>query len=146
MKKIPLFILAYFIFPSLAFAQDIGLSRKNKPGNIPLGMSIGDMVATFLQLMYIIGALGTLVFIVWGSMDWILAGGDKEKLAAARKKIINSIIGITLLALSAFIVSLVGAIVGIDVFNLNCLPALYQTPGVNSIRCSGPAAPISPGS
>lgn len=143
MKKIYLLIFTYLIFPITAFAQDIGISRKNKPGNIPGDMSLGKLIANALQIMYIIGALGVLVFIVWGALDWIMAGGDKEKLAAARKKIINSIVGLFLLALSGFIISLIGEIVGIDVFNLGSFPALFEDPSLRKVPVPGTRDPNS---
>lgn len=135
MKKILLLISAYLLFPAITYAQTIGISRKNKPGDIPLDMTLGGLVANALGILYVIGAVGVLIFMVWGAMDWILAGGDKEKLAAARKKIMNSIIGLFLLALSMFIISLVGEITGINVLKLNCLPALNQSPAVNQLPC-----------
>ena len=135
MKKILFLILAYFLLPTITYAQTIGISRKNKPGNIPLDTSLGSLVVNTLQILYIIGGLGVLVFVVWGAMDWILAGGDKEKLASARKKIMNSIIGLVLLGLSVFIIALIGEITGINILKLNCLPALYQSPAVNQLPC-----------
>lgn len=136
------FSTTYFLLSSnipSVFAQGIGLHKANKPGNIPIDQPIGNIVTNILQILFIIGGLGVLIFIVWGAMDWILAGGDKEKLAAARKKIMNSIIGLILLALSVFIVSLIGQVTGIDVFNLKGLPTLYQTP--SSIMQQAPGAP-----
>lgn len=128
MKKALISFLVSLSFPTTVFAQ-IGLSKDKKPGNIPVDISLGALIANTLQIMVIVGGLAALVFLVWGALDWILAGGDKEKLAGARKKIINTIVGLALLALSGFIVGLLGAILGIDIFNLKELPALFQVPG-----------------
>jgi hypothetical protein len=54
-----------------------------------------------------------MIMIIWGAVDWIFSGGDKEKIAGARKRITQSIIGLVLLS-SAFVIMLVlGQILGI---------------------------------
>lgn len=79
-----------------------------------MGTSTGTIVSNFVLIMYITGGLAVLVFMIWGAFDWITSGGDKEKITNARRKITNALIGLALLALSAFIVSLAGQIVGYD--------------------------------
>lgn len=50
---------------------------------------------------------------VWGAVDWILSGGDKEKIASARKRITTAIIGLVLLSLTFVVMVVVGQILGI---------------------------------
>jgi hypothetical protein len=75
---------------------------------------IGTVTKNVISLFFAFGGLAVLIFFVWGAFDWIVSGGDKEKVAGARKKMTNSIIGLVLLALSYFIVGLVGDIVGFN--------------------------------
>lgn len=135
MKKI--FILSYIsllvfttvIVPVFAAEDQIRLGDKQPAG---MGIkavgnpnaSIGNIVSNFVRIMYIAGGLAVLVFLLWGAFDWITSGGDKEKIAGARRKIINALIGMALLALSAFIVTLSGQIVGFDPLNTGSLPKL----------------------
>ncbi len=129
MKKVLFLISLYFIYPISAFAQNIGLPKSKVPAGVPFETSLGSVIANVLQIMFIVGILGGLVFIVWGSLDWITSGGDKEKLAGARKKIVTAIIGLTVMALSLFIISLVGEILGINnILNQGPLPKLNQAP------------------
>lgn len=138
-----IFLFSFFIFfSSPTFAQNkdcsgdqcfINIGERQKARQIPgipafdnPNASPGALVSNSLRIMYILGGLAVLVFIVWGAFDWITSGGEKEKVAGAQKKITNSLIGLALLALSAFIVSLVGQIVGIDPTKMGILPTLGQ--------------------
>ena len=65
-----------------------------------------------LTLFFTVGAIGVIIYFVWGAVDWIMSGGDKEKIANARKKMTNALIGLALLALAFVIIAVVGEIVG----------------------------------
>lgn len=129
MKLILPFIFSFIIltFPFAVTAQNIRLGDKQEYGipafNNP-NATVGNIVANALQIMAIVGGLAVLVFIVWGAFDWITSGGDKEKIAGARRKILNAFIGLALLALSAFIITLFGQIVDFDPLNTGSLPKL----------------------
>jgi hypothetical protein len=75
---------------------------------------IGTVLKNTISLFFIVGGLATLIYFVWGATDWIMSGGDKEKVAGARKKMTNAVIGLVLLSLSYFLVGLVGDIVGFN--------------------------------
>lgn len=111
-------------------AIHLGERQKSGAFGIPAygnpNASPGNLVSNGLRIMYILGGLAVLVFIVWGAFDWITSGGDKEKLSGAQKKITNSLIGLALLALSAFIVALFGDIVGINPLDMGTIPTLGQ--------------------
>jgi hypothetical protein len=132
MKKF--FILIYILcFPLLSAcvnAQDaINLGKKQTVGMKAVGnnnASVGNIISNFILIMYIVGGLAVLVFLIWGAFDWITSGGDKEKVAGARRKIMNALIGLALLSLSAFIVTLFGEVVGFDPLNTPALPRLDQ--------------------
>ncbi|MDP3941302.1 MAG: hypothetical protein Q8Q49_03235 [bacterium] len=55
----------------------------------------------------VIGVLLALFYLIWGGVSWTISGGDKEKIAAARKKIIYAIIGMVIIFLALFIVNLI---------------------------------------
>ena len=144
MKKLfILFLPFFFAFIPMAFAQNDSITGKTGEGAfINLGpkqthgipafnnpnASVGNLIANALQIMFIFGVLAVLVFLIWGAFDWVTSGGDKEKVSAARRKITNALIGLALLALSIFIVTLVGEIAGINPLNMGLLPTLGQQP------------------
>lgn len=81
----------------------------------PLGVPTGDFASgvgndILGSLLGIIAAFGVIivaVFIVWGGIMWITSAGDKQKIAAARNRIIYSIIGLVVILLSVFIINIV---------------------------------------
>lgn len=125
--KIIIIAILFFSVSPLAYAQNpvgnkadtinIGNQLNNKPVGIPAPAGsglVGIIVKNVISLFFVFGGLATLIFFVWGAFDWIVSGGDKEKVAGARKKMTNAIIGLVLLSLSYFIVGLVGEVVGFN--------------------------------
>lgn len=68
----------------------------------------------FLALLFTVGALGFIIMFLWGAVDWILSGGDKEKIAGARKRIVTAITGLVLMALTFVITIVIGQILGLQ--------------------------------
>jgi len=70
---------------------------------------LAKIVSFGIRTFLLISALAMLFYLLWGGYDWITSGGDKEKLAKARSKITNAVIGmvitISLLAVYNLIVS-----------------------------------------
>lgn len=136
MKKLIISLLLFACASSVSsvFAQaenTINLGSKQQYGIKAIGnanASVGNIVSNGIMILFIAGGLAVFVFFIWGAFDWITAGGDKEKITAARRKIVNALIGLTLLSLSYFIISLFGQIVGFDPFKTPPLPRLDQAP------------------
>jgi len=106
--------------PQVVTAQ-LGLDRANQPGGIKpakgdSASTLGTIVKNLVTLFYSTGALGFTIMIIWGAVDWILSGGDKEKIAGGRKRITTALVGIFLLALSFPIIAIIAQISGIDIF------------------------------
>lgn len=111
-----------------------GNAQINLGNKQPVGMgikaisnpnaSVGTIVSNAINILYIVGGLATIIYFLWGAFDWITAGGDKEKIGSARKKIIQSLVGLALLAASFFIIALVGQIVGYNPLKTPPLPRL----------------------
>ncbi len=122
-------ILTLFIaiFAQPAFSFDI-----TPPKDIPqpinsvkqAGSTFYNMLQAVITLVFTFAALAVLFFVVWGALEWIISGGDKESLAKAKKKITTALIGLLVLSLSFLLVTLVGKIVGIDFTNLPDLGSL----------------------
>ena len=85
--------------------------------NLDGGAALGLLMARLFRTFIIIGALALLLYLVWGGLSWITAGGDEKKLEDARNRITNAIIGMIVLVATAAIAAFVGNAVGIDVLN-----------------------------
>lgn len=87
---------------------------KNSSDNTGVTGLIGSIIGKGITLALIVGGLFVLMYLIWGGIDWITSEGDKEKLAKAQKKMLNAIIGIIVIAVSATIFGTVaGDILGI---------------------------------
>lgn len=115
-------ISAFLIFPALASAQ-INVNIKQGQGQgIPVKFAstpnaegiVQTILLNVIGLFFAVGGIGVIIYFIWGAVDWVLSGGDKEKIAGARKKMTNAIIGLVLLSLSFAIIRTVGAIAGFD--------------------------------
>lgn len=82
------------------------------------GNSFGDFISRILQIVMTVGVLAVFIFLVWGALDWITAGGEKGKIDAARNKITGSIIGLIILACTVAIFMLLQNFLGVHVFSV----------------------------
>lgn len=118
----------YLMLASTAFAQaDRNLSPGQPSQGININTSPSTIITNGISIVFIIAILLVLFFLIWGAFDWITSGGDKEKVAGARKKILAALIGLVILALSFVIAQVAGSILNIR-FNDLVLPRLDQSP------------------
>jgi len=86
--------------------------------DMPKGASgFARYIAIIWQVLVIFGGLAVLLWIIWGALDWIMAGGNAERLKSAKDKISNGILGLAILVLSFLIVKLISAITGLNILN-----------------------------
>ena len=131
-------ILPYLLFlliPDIVYGQGtgIGLSVKNQPGGLSIvdkendpGGLLSNLLRNSITLFFSIGGIGFTIMILWGGVNWILSGGDKEKIASARKRITTAIIGLVLLSLTFVIMVVIGQITGISALQ----SGVFSIPGL----------------
>ncbi|MDD2822581.1 MAG: pilin [Candidatus Daviesbacteria bacterium] len=62
--------------------------------------TIGGFLTPLLDVVFLIASVLMFVWMVWGIMQYIFAGGEKEKLAKARSRITWAIVGFCIVLLS----------------------------------------------
>lgn len=95
------------------------MAQVNEPIELPtfLGdverFTLGNILGWALRLVFVVAGLFVIYHLIFGALEWIQSGGDKEKVEKARKRITTAITGLVIL----FIV--LGGIVLIEsVFNI----------------------------
>ncbi|MDP3974080.1 MAG: hypothetical protein Q8P92_04615 [Candidatus Daviesbacteria bacterium] len=88
-----------------------GLVGKDQTGTQGLSLFLSQLVA----LIYVAAAVMLLFMLLWGGWDWMTSGGDKEKLAAARDKLIHALIGIGLFAAAFAIIRVIETAFGFKI-------------------------------
>jgi hypothetical protein len=99
---------------------------KNAPGGEGLGFlnfgtgaaGLGKFLSAAIQLIFMLAGIALVFMILWGAWDWIVSGGEKDKVAAARNKITNAIIGMIILAVSFAIIGVLGQFLGFEFFKI----------------------------
>ncbi len=88
------------------------------PSSVPdaSNTSVGQIVGWGLNVFIFVGIVASLGFIIFGGFKWITSGGDKQRLDAARKTIIYSIVGLIIMVLSVIAIAFIGSIFGVKYF------------------------------
>lgn len=116
-KKLILPLLGYLALPVQALAStsiNINLVPNNGAGVEANNITAPGLVAAIINL--IIGGTGLVSFIMllWGGFSWVTAGGDKDGVDKARKKITGALIGLALALSSYAFLRVLRILFGID--------------------------------
>lgn len=145
-KVLPfLIVLLYIFLPNVAFGQTPTVKLTPTPTSantlekiqvappenqgIDPDTSISEILTNIFRIIFVVAALAVLFMMIWGAFEWITSGGDKEKVAKARERITNALIGLALLALAFFILRIVGQMININLFGQFELPRLGPPQG-----------------
>lgn len=115
------FLSLFFAAPS--FAAEGFLCPKDKAfGKLcdlsPSGDGFSQLIGTAISIALIAAVVIALFFLIWGGIKWILSGGDKGGVEAARNTIIASIIGLVVTLAAYFILNFVLGFFGLSLSNI----------------------------
>ena len=84
----------------------------NKTGTQGFSLFLSNLI----ELIYALAGIVLVFMLVWGAWEWLVSGGDKEKIAAARSRIIHAIIGLMLFAIAFAVIGALGTFTGFKFF------------------------------
>lgn len=93
------------------------IERASQPGNAGAGLAF--YIAQLWKTIIIVGGLAFLLYLAWGGVEWVTAGGDKARVEEAQKKITNGFIGLAVLVASYAIIAFVQEVLGINILNID---------------------------
>ncbi|MFZ3301484.1 MAG: hypothetical protein WA152_02075 [Microgenomates group bacterium] len=73
-------------------------------------------------LLFVAGALFFFFQLIWGAVSWILSGGDKGSLEAAKNRLTSAVIGFVLLIASFALIGLIESFFKIDILSIDIGP------------------------
>ncbi len=80
-------------------SNELSTSMLNPEANgIQVPQDATTMIKNIISLVFIIAAMITFAYLVYGAISWITSGGDKSKVEAARNRITSAVIGLLILA------------------------------------------------
>ena len=128
-KKLFFFIQGLFTYPFLALpayaetsvnpcenAKGIAANLCDLGGNdgAKIAQTIQNIVVFFIVLAVIIA----LLYLLYGGIKWVTSRGEKDQVEAARNHIIAAIVGLIIVFLAVFIVTIVLSAFGIKLEQL----------------------------
>lgn len=103
------------LFQTTTVDIEAGLAQVG--GSAVVQSDLGTIIASYAGVAILIGAIATFGYLILGAIHWITAGGDTGKIDKARNQIVQSIIGLAVLASSFAIFSVVQYFFGINILN-----------------------------
>lgn len=76
-------------------------SEENINSALPIGLAILEIAITLSGII-------AFVMVIWGSVKFMLALGEPDKFAAARKTVQNAMIGLVIIIIAARVISFIG--------------------------------------
>lgn len=77
-------------------------------------------VAILWRSAVTLGGLAFILFLIWGGIDWLTAGGDKTRVETGQKMITNAFIGLAILIGSFALVTFIE-----NAFKINILAPIF---------------------
>lgn len=147
-KKLFIFIsslFAYLTLPLVTFAQTnsivnpcgnaAGAAGTTAPGIANVlcslgGPNIAQTIRNVVIFFIIIAVVVALFYLLYGGVKWITSKGDKTEVEAARNHITAAVVGLIVVFLAIFIISIILSAFGIKWENL-IIPSIGSaTPGI----------------
>lgn len=80
----------------------------------------------FVGLLLTFGGLAFFFMLLWGSVTWILSGGDKAHVENAKGRITNALIGFILMVAVFAIITFIETFFGINILSIDIGPLIIQ--------------------
>jgi hypothetical protein len=101
--------VAYLTLASSAFATTVDTCASGQ-FSVLCGLTaerFGPLIGQLIQLIFVIAVVVALLWLIYGGFRWLVSGGDKTQVSAAREHIVAAIIGLVIIFLSYFILNLI---------------------------------------
>lgn len=89
--------------------QYVGLNEV-RPSNV---------IAAVINFVLGVAGIISFIYLLWGGVQWIMAGGDKEGTEKARKKITAALIGLAIVFSAYALLYIVRVLFDVDIISVN---------------------------
>lgn len=79
-----------------------------------------------IGLLFVGGSIFFVFMMLWGAVTWIISGGDKAAIEAARGRITAALVGIVLLLSTFALIKIIETFFGIDILTIDIGPLVIQ--------------------
>ncbi len=115
--------------PAFADSAGVNTSITLSPPAQALGdIPLNNIPQFLITLLFIVGIIIAVVFLIYGGIKWILSGGDSKQVEGARSHIVAAIVGLIIVVGAFVILNIVFTILTGKPFHFGqlCIPSLTQ--------------------
>lgn len=77
----------------------------------------GSFLSSIVTSITVFAGLAFVLYFTLGALKWITAGGDKTQVTASKESMTQATIGLIAVVVSFFVIGIVGAVLGLNIFN-----------------------------
>ena len=117
-KYISSLAIVLAVSPAIIFAAGTDQINLNEVQDQWIGLSsitVNSILVFAINGILIASGIVAFFFLLWGGMQWILAGGDKEGTDKARKRLTAALIGLAIVFSAYALAILVKSVFGVDI-------------------------------
>lgn len=97
---------------SSSFNVDLGSQVSSR---VAINSDLGTFISRVFSAIIIVAGIATFVYMIYGGIEWVMSGGEKDKINGARAKITQAIIGLAVVASAWAVFKLVDYFFGIGI-------------------------------
>lgn len=122
------------------FGNFDGPAGQDVINRAPIGEAVARMISFLINMSFTVVAILVLLYMLWGAYLWISSGGEAEKISAARKKMVQAVIGmIVFVAVFSIWATVISKSFGLIKFENGGIE--FKLPTINNFNDGGAANP-----
>ncbi|KKU89223.1 MAG: hypothetical protein UY18_C0002G0036 [Microgenomates group bacterium GW2011_GWF2_47_9] len=98
--------------PAGSFNIDLDSQVQSR---VAINTDLGSFISHVFSAIIIVAAIAAFIYMIYGGFQWVMSGGEKDKIKEARDKITQAIIGLTVVAATWAIFLLIDYFLGIGI-------------------------------
>ncbi|MEA2020221.1 MAG: hypothetical protein U9M98_00620 [Patescibacteria group bacterium] len=107
------------LFTKVVYAQDISPLREEE---VAPYTNLGQILSTAIQIALVGAGIVVLLMVIWGGIQYMTSGGDKEAAQTAQKRITAALVGLVIVVSAYAIAVIVEQVFGIQIVSGINLP------------------------
>lgn len=85
--------------------------------SINSGLTLADIITSLYPYIYALAGFALFLYLVIGGFEFLVSGGDQNKIQSGKSKITNALVGFLILFLAYWIVQLIGTVLNVSLIN-----------------------------
>jgi uncharacterized RDD family membrane protein YckC len=83
---------------------------------------ISTLISNLISVALIVGVVVFFFMFISGAISWMTSGGDKAAMEEARKRVVNSLVGLVIMFTTWAIISLIEYFFGVNIISIDLVP------------------------